>query len=121
MEPSVSKSEEEKTVHLACQGELTIPYAKSWQDLILSHFDPEKNLSLDLEQIHKIDTAGVQVLIFLKKKVALTSKILSLQNHSPSIKKVWDILGLVSFFGDKIRLKKEERESYSFRYGVKKT
>lgn len=120
MEPSVSKSVEEKTIHLTCQGELTIPYAKAWQDIILSHFEPEKDLSLDLEHVHKIDTAGVQVLVFLKKKLALTSKVLSLANHSPSIKKVWDLLGLVSFFGDKIRLKKEERESYSFRYGVKR-
>jgi len=119
MKLSLQETDSDGTKTYILQGELTISSAQEfWAGL--SSIRKEDRVVFDLQGIQKLDSSGVQALLFLKQEFQASGKSLKLQNHSPAVLKVWDILGLVSFFGDKIRLKKEDASSYSFQYGTKR-
>jgi ABC-type transporter Mla MlaB component len=103
------------------KGYLTVPYVNDWLTWTkLWKFKPGSILKLDLTNIERIDTAGIQFLIFLKTYSLNHNYILKLMNHSLPVLKSMDILGLVSYFGDKVKVKKEFAGEVLFHYGTKK-
>lgn len=121
MEPnqSIQKSNEEETI--IWSGYLTVPYINEWYEKS-KHWDNVhgKTLKLDLNGIERIDSAGIQLLIFLKKQTVSKHQKLALTNHSLAVLKSFDLLGLVSYFGDRIKVKKEHSNEVEFRYGTRK-
>ncbi|MCZ8342033.1 MAG: anti-sigma factor antagonist [Leptospira sp.] len=77
-------------------------------------------LKLNLNQVERIDTAGVQLLLFMKNYTLEQNYILKLDSHSLPVLKIFDVLGLVSYFGDRVKVKKEHSSELEFRYGTKK-
>ena len=57
-------------------------------------------LELDLMQVGEIDTAGLQLLILLKKEAQRTGKRLSIVAHSQSVRAVIDFCNLAAELGD---------------------
>lgn len=99
-------------------SELTIRFGSLiWAEILEKEI---QNWIFDLKNVSRIDTSGVQILIGAKKLTSLQGKNLSLINHSEAVLRTWDILGLVSYFGDKVKIKKSELNYYSFKYGMKK-
>jgi anti-anti-sigma factor len=121
MDPQIKKKEVPGGYLTAWEGYLTIQYAKVWKDKLMKYdFKKGSKLSVDLSKIQRVDTAGVQFLIFVKKFCLENQIHLTLLNHSLPILKVFDVLGLVGYFGDKIKVNKEISKELEFSYGIKK-
>ena len=57
-------------------------------------------LELDLLQVGEIDTAGLQLLILLKKEAQRSGKRLSIVAHSQAVRAVIDFCNLAAELGD---------------------
>ncbi|WP_411822789.1 lipid asymmetry maintenance protein MlaB [Leptospira sp. 'Mane'] len=121
MDPVLNFKEVESGIESAWEGYLTIPYVSEWkQKLLQIKTKPGSLWNIDLSSIQRIDTAGIQFLLFLKKYASDKNFQLKLNNHSLPVLKSIDLLGLVNHFGDKIKIKKEYASELTFAYGTKK-
>jgi anti-anti-sigma regulatory factor len=59
---------------------------------------------LDLSGVEELDTAGVQLLLWLKQEARRGGYACTLVNHSPAVVEVLDLLKLAGTFGDPILL-----------------
>lgn len=121
MEPKQTIQSSQEGFGILWKGYLTVPFIKDWYELSNQWEIPKgKKIRIDLSEIERIDSAGIQFLIFLKKRTNSNHQVLELTNHSLAVLKVLDLLGLVSFFGDRIKVKKEHANEVEFRYGTRK-
>ncbi|BDA79011.1 hypothetical protein LPTSP3_g19410 [Leptospira kobayashii] len=121
MDPVLKFREVESGIESAWEGYLTIPYVSQWKEkLIQIKTKPGSSWNVDLSGIQRIDTAGIQFLLFLKKYSSDKNFELKLHNHSLPVLKIFDLLGLVNHFGDKVKIKKEYANELTFAYGTKK-
>lgn len=105
---------------LIIRGDLNIYSAPDLVVQLRESFNTVSKVALDLTGVSEVDTAGLQTLIAAKMESVKTHKTLKLLNHSPVMIKMIDLMGLVGFFGDKIKIPSEDRKKYSFKYGIKK-
>ena len=97
----------ERTTHegapsVQLEGELTIYAVTEAKALLQSALDEEPCLQLNLSGLEELDTAGVQLLIWLKQEARRRGKTLVLYAHSPAVQEVFDLLKVASLFGDPI-------------------
>ncbi|MDH5718465.1 MAG: STAS domain-containing protein [Spirochaetia bacterium] len=120
MSIEIKQAETEDYGLLQIKGDMSIYNVllikEQFNDAINSH----DNLVFDLSGVNEIDTAGFQMLVLAKQEAARQNKALKIINHSGPVLKIFDLFGAVGFFGDKIKLPKNERDNYSFSYGIKK-
>ncbi|TGL57333.1 STAS domain-containing protein [Leptospira ognonensis] len=121
MEPIIRQKEIPGGKLTAWEGYLTIQYVSMWRDKLIGlNLSPGSKYSIDLSRIQRIDTAGIQFLIFTKMFCDEKHIHLTILNHSIAVLKMYDVLGLVSFFGDKIKVSKEQAGEFEFAYGTRK-
>jgi anti-anti-sigma factor len=82
------------------EGELTIYRAQELKDQLFAALASARELELDLGAVTEIDTAGVQVLVALKRAAQAQGRTLRLRAHSTPVLDTLDLLGLAAFFGD---------------------
>ncbi|HNX94001.1 MAG TPA: STAS domain-containing protein [Holophaga sp.] len=100
----IHSSKHEGRVVLKLSGELTIYEAsEAWHDLHVRQ-ENHPDLALDLSGVANIDTAGVQVLYWLKRNAREHGHSLTIQHHSAAVMEVFDQLNLASAFEDPILL-----------------
>jgi len=80
--------------------ELTIYHAAQLKEELLAPLAQAQAIELDLSQVAEIDSAGLQLLVLLKREAAAAGKRLSLVGHSPAVLNVFDLYNLAGFFGD---------------------
>lgn len=85
---------------LSIKGELTIYQALELKQLLLTALAGTAVLEVDLSGVTDIDTAGVQLLILVKKTAQAQQRELHLVAHSPAVTDVFELLNLVAYFGD---------------------
>jgi len=61
-------------------------------------------LSLNLSGVEELDTAGVQLLVWLKRTAAANGTVLVLVHHNPTVVAVMDLLKVTGDLGDTILL-----------------
>jgi anti-anti-sigma factor len=93
-----------KQARVMLSGELTIYTASQAKAEIPPHLEQSEGVELDLSQVEELDTAGVQVLLWLKRCAATKGQSLPFVYHSPAVLAVLDLLELGSTFGDPILL-----------------
>ncbi|TGK86800.1 anti-sigma factor antagonist [Leptospira noumeaensis] len=121
MEPVQTLRESNSGFEIIWQGYLTVPFVKEWKNLSDVWTNTKgKIIHLDLQGIERIDTAGIQLLVYLKEFSQSNHYSFHLKNHSLAVLKVLDLLGLVSFFGDRVKVKKEHSNEVEFKYGTRK-
>ncbi|MDF3820511.1 STAS domain-containing protein [Leptospira sp. 96542] len=121
MEPSQTIQSKNSGPEIVWEGKLTAPHVNQWLEISNHwHFDKGTVIILNLENIQRIDSAGIQLLMYIKKACLQQHLTLHLRNHSLPVLKILDVLGLVSYFGDKIKVKKEYAKELEFGYGTKK-
>ena len=81
-------------------GELTIYQAAELKDALLAALAAADVLELDLSGVTELDTAGVQLLMVLKRAARAQGRTLRLLGHSPAVLEVFDLLNLGGWFGD---------------------
>lgn len=116
----IEEKKQDDTGILFLKGDLNIYHAQAVRDKVLEQFNESKRTAIDLSGVAEADTAGVQILVWAKKESERRNHPIKMINHSPPIIKAIDLLGLIGFFGDKIKVPVEERGNYGFKYGVAK-
>lgn len=84
---------EDSILHLTPTGELTIYQVEEITKQVRVLFDNAKELVIDMIQTDKIDTAGFQLLISLKKSCEATQKRFELVGISDSVQNFMTLFG----------------------------
>lgn len=87
---------------LALEGELTIYDVAEAKGQLCAALDERPRLELNLAGLEELDTAGAQLLVWIKQEAARKGKLLSLYAHSPAVVDVFDLLKVAGLFGDPI-------------------
>jgi len=99
----VNEQEDGSTI-IAIKDEMVIYNVLEQKNLLYPHIKPEHELQIDLSDVSEIDSAGIQLLIFLKNEATRQQTELSFINHSQAVVEVVEIFNLSSFFNDPVVL-----------------
>ena len=98
------------TAHrVALHEDMTIYHALEQKQQLMSALETSESLELDLAQVGEIDTAGLQLLILVKREAARAKKTLKIVAHSPAVRQTIDFCQLTAFFGDPVVITAGER------------
>lgn len=89
---------------LVIEDELTIFTAAEQKPRLLAFVDSGDELEIDLAKVHEIDTAGLQLLILIKRQAAQTGKNLRFVMHSKEVLEILELTNLTMTFGDQVVL-----------------
>ncbi|MBA4068768.1 MAG: anti-sigma factor antagonist [Acinetobacter sp.] len=101
---TINLNVENDNCKLAIEGEMTIFVAAEFLSAIQEPVQKNLNMEIDLSQVTEIDSAGLQLMIFVKKKSVLHAFDLHFVNHSKPVQEILELTDLGSFFGDPIVL-----------------
>ena len=85
---------------LALQDDLTIYHAAEIKTRLVDALSTCDELELDLLQVGEIDTAGLQLLILLKREGQRAGKRVAIVAHSQAVRSVIDFCNLAADLGD---------------------
>lgn len=103
---------------LRLRGPLTVYTAAQVKSDFLQYPLPS---IIDLEGVTQLDWAGAQILAAIKQSARKTGRSLSLEKHSAAVLRVFDLMGLAGWFGDRIRIPAGARDEFPFRYGNRRS
>lgn len=66
-----------------------------------------ESLEIDLRHVTEIDTAGLQLLLALKREAVAEGKSVTLTMHSEAVVDVFELLNVAHEFGDPLVLSKQ--------------
>ena len=105
------KQQAQSATAVGIEGEMTIYTAAEQYAGLRERLRNHKELELDLSAVTELDSAGVQVLMMLKKEMDHAGGQLHLVNHSRPVVDVFELLDLQSHFGDPVLIPAEWTES----------
>ena len=85
---------------LTLTEDLTIYHALDQKNTLLDALVASDELELDLLPVSEMDTAGLQLLILLKKEAQRSGKRVSIVAHSQAVRAVIDFCNLATELGD---------------------
>ena len=85
---------------LTLTEDLTIYHALDQKNTLLDALAASDELELDLLPVSEMDTAGLQLLILLKKEAQRSGKRVSIVAHSQAVRAVIDFCNLATELGD---------------------
>jgi anti-anti-sigma factor len=89
-----------KSRNVAISGAMTIYGAAAAKDTLLDALDGAAGLQVDLSRVIEMDTAGIQLLVLLKREADSAGKRMELSGYSPALVEVFDCYRLAAFFED---------------------
>jgi anti-anti-sigma regulatory factor len=92
---------------LRIEGELTIFRAMELKPILLADPLPEE---IDLSGVTELDTAGVQLLMLVKRAAVEQQRELRLVGHSPAVMEVFELMNVAAYFGDHLVMDSNERK-----------
>lgn len=92
---------------LRIDGELTIFRAMELKLTMLADPLPEE---IDLSGITELDTAGVQLLMLVKRTALAQQRELRLVGHSPAVMEVFELFNMAAYFGDPLVMDSSENK-----------
>jgi anti-anti-sigma factor len=85
---------------LTLQEDMTIYHAQAQKKQLLDALAAADALELDLSQVAEIDTAGLQLLLLLKREAQKAGKSASIVAHSQAVREVIEFCNLAAYLGD---------------------
>jgi len=85
---------------LSIAEEFTIYHALELKNTLLDALATTDELELDLSCVGEMDSAGLQLLILLKKEAQRTGKCVRIVAHSQAVSAVIEFCNLAAEFGD---------------------
>lgn len=82
------------------EGPLTIYTATEQKDVLLSLFPLAHEVELDLSNVDEMDSAGLQLLILVKRESLMNGTQLLLSNPSPTVSEALRLSGLDDYFAN---------------------
>ncbi|MEI6415228.1 MAG: STAS domain-containing protein [Pseudomonadota bacterium] len=90
-----------RQVHrLTVETDMTVHHAANLKPILLESLAKTEDLELDLSQVGDMDTAGLQLLILLKREAQREGKSLRLAHHHPVVRELVEFLNMAAYFGD---------------------
>ena len=89
---------------LSIDGELTIYTAAAEKQRLQAFLESGEELELNLANVSEMDTAGLQVLMLLKKEAGRRGKSLRYVMHSKAVLDILELSHTITAFGDQIVL-----------------
>ena len=86
--------------HLILDGPMTIYNAMEIKGQLMDGLRAAPILELDLSHVSEVDTAGIQLLILVKRESQRLAHDLRIVAHSPAVREVIDFYNMDAFFGD---------------------
>ncbi|WP_035854035.1 STAS domain-containing protein [Deefgea rivuli] len=104
----MSTSQAHTVVH--ADSSLTIFEAAEQKTALLSTLSTAiDTLEINLSAIDEIDSAGIQLLLFLKQEATRQQKIMQYSHHSPSVLNAIELLNLAAQLGDPLLMPRGEK------------
>lgn len=85
---------------LALDADLTIYHAETQKRVLTEALAGSTRLELDLSTVADIDTAGLQLLILIKREARVQGKEVVITGHSTAVRELIDFCNLAAAFGD---------------------
>ena len=98
----------QKHCSVAIDGAMTIYDAAANKQALIEALGGAAELEIDLARVTEMDTAGVQLLVLVKREAQKAGKALRLAAHSQASLDVLDRYNLGSYFGDPVVLSSRE-------------
>ena len=93
---------------LSLVNDLTIVHAQEQKNTLLDALNTATDLELDLSQVNAVDTAGLQLLILLKKEALRVGKRVAIVAHSQPVSSLIDFCNLAAELGDPLVIPADE-------------
>ena len=93
---------------LIIEGELSIFTAAEQKSRLLAFLQSGDRLEVNLANVGEIDSAGLQLLILLKREASRNGKPLAFVMHSKAVLEILELANLTSAFGDQVILARNE-------------
>jgi len=102
MHVSTDYNNDQLTLHL--RGPFTIYEAGAAKSLLLDELHVADDMEVDLSEVSEFDTAGLQLLLLMKREALRLDKPLRFHGHSKAVLAVIDLYNLGGVFGDPVVL-----------------
>jgi len=99
---TITAKVKENVTHLTIEDEMTIYTALEQKTELSEYLKPDCELQINLAKVSEIDSAGLQILLFIKQEAIRLNLKFSLVEHSQAIVEVLELLNLGAHFGDPI-------------------
>lgn len=86
------------------EGDLTIYQANDVYEKFRKQFAVCEEIEIDLQFVSELDTAGVQILLSVKRQALEAGKQITMSMHSEPVIEVFELLNIAHEFGDPIVL-----------------
>jgi len=96
---SIQVERGEHRCRLRIDGEMTIYSAAEHKSQLLEYLKDGEDLELDLSGVGEMDSAGLQILLLLKRETEKAGHGLHLVNHSQAVFEVLELLKMQAHFG----------------------
>jgi len=80
--------------------DMTIYHAEALKETLLQGLTRNTVFELDLSRVAEIDTAGIQLLMLLKRESLNTGRTFHIVAHSPAVHELIDFFNIAGYFGD---------------------
>jgi len=88
--------------HLHLEGEMTIFTALDVKERLLAPLANCRQIDVDLSQVSEIDSAGLQLMLLIKREAAAQGKDIRFVAHSAAVVDVLELCQLTGYFGDPV-------------------
>ncbi len=106
MSITVSHLENEECL-VSIKDEVTIYTVLEQRNKLQPHLKPGKVTNIDLSAVSEIDSAGIQLLIYLKKVASEIGAEMKLLNYSKEVFEVVELFDLTAFLADPVDVSAE--------------
>jgi anti-anti-sigma factor len=90
------------------EGDMTIYTALDLKQELVPCLAEAPHLELDLSRVNEMDSAGMQLLMLLKRETGKRGSHLALSAHSPAVTEIIDTFNMAAYFGDPIVLQGQQ-------------
>ena len=101
---SIKTRKTKKGCKVTIDGELTIYQAAEVCEKLKQQLEQCAAMEIDLQSITEIDTAGVQILLALKRDAVGMDKAVGIVMHSEPVVEAFELMNVAHEFGDPIVL-----------------
>ena len=85
---------------IVLEGELTIYRAAELKPLLLAALPGTGPIEIDLAEVSEVDTAGLQLLMLLRREAQALGRALHLRGPSLAMVEAFELLDLAAWFGE---------------------
>ena len=98
-------------LYIEPQGEMTIDHAATIKEQLHAVFTAQQDVEINLSKVTEIDSAGIQLLLLIKREVSSAGHELRLTAHSRAVIELYELYNLTAYFGDPVLIVDSSEDS----------